>query len=150
VRNWALALTVSASLLAAASAGVKVEYIGGTLAGVPAKCGGRLILTDPEGLLFARKGKNMLVPYAKIDVLEYGQRVNRRYMEAVVISPLLLLAKSRKHYLVVGFEDAEGARQSMVFRLDKDDVRTVLTSLEARTGRRVEYQDEEARRSGKG
>jgi hypothetical protein len=35
-------------------------------------------------------------------------------------------------------------------RLDKDDVRSVLAGLEARTGRRVEYQDEEARRTGKG
>ena len=38
----------------------------------------------------------------------------------------------------------------MVLRIDKGDIRMVLASLEARTGRRVEYQDDEARKSGKG
>lgn len=149
MRNWVLALLVSALLLGAAP-GAKVEYIGGTLADVPAKSGGRLILTDPEALLFSSRGNTLRIPYTRIEILEYGQRVNRRYLEAVVISPLLLLAKTRKHYLVIGYQDEDGGRHSMVLRLDKDDVRSVLAGLEARTGRRVEYQDEEARRTGKG
>jgi hypothetical protein len=150
VRNWVFALLVSAPLLAAAAGAAKVEYIGGTLADLPGKSGGRLALSDPEALLFSSRGSTLRIPYSRIEILEYGQRVNRRYVEAVVLSPLLLLAKSRKHYLVIGYQDEEGARQSMVLRLDKDDVRSVLAGLEARTGRRVEYQDEEARRTGKG
>jgi hypothetical protein len=38
----------------------------------------------------------------------------------------------------------------MVFKVSKQDIRTVLVILEARTGRRVEFQDEDARKSGKG
>jgi hypothetical protein len=38
----------------------------------------------------------------------------------------------------------------MVFKVGKDDIRTVLVSLEARTGRRVEFQDDDARKGGKG
>jgi len=38
----------------------------------------------------------------------------------------------------------------MVFELPKSVVRQMLVSLEAKTGRRVEYQDEEARKAGKG
>jgi len=34
----------------------------------------------------------------------------------------------------------------MVLRVEKGDIRSVLTGLEARTGRRVEYQDDEAER----
>jgi hypothetical protein len=34
--------------------------------------------------------------------------------------------------------------------LGKDTVRTTLATLEARTGRKIEYQDEEARKSSKG
>jgi hypothetical protein len=37
-----------------------------------------------------------------------------------------------------------------VFRVDKSDIRATLVSLEARTGLRVEYQDPEARKAGKG
>jgi len=38
----------------------------------------------------------------------------------------------------------------MVFQIHKKDVRSVLASLSARTGLRVEYQDEEARKMGGG
>jgi hypothetical protein len=38
----------------------------------------------------------------------------------------------------------------VVFRVEKGDIRSVLVGLEARTGRRVEYQDDEARKAGKG
>jgi hypothetical protein len=34
--------------------------------------------------------------------------------------------------------------------VDKGDIRSVLVSLEARTGRKVQYQDDEARKAGKG
>jgi hypothetical protein len=149
VRACLLALVLSLSLLAA-DRGAKAQYIGGTVAEVSPKSDGRLILTDPKVLLFSCGDKTVRIPYSGIDVLEYGQRVNRRYVEAVVISPLLLLAKTRKHFLTIAYEDTEGVRHSIVFRVGKDDVRAVLAGLEARTGRRVEYQDEEARKSGKG
>jgi hypothetical protein len=38
----------------------------------------------------------------------------------------------------------------MVFRVSKDDIRMLLVSLEARTGRKVEFQDDDARKAGKG
>lgn len=134
----------------AADRGAKAEYIGGTVAELPPRSDGRLILTDPGALLFSCRDQTVRVRYEDIDILEYGQRVNRRYIEAVVISPLLLLAKARKHFLTIGYQDGAGARHSMVFRVGKNEVRVVLSGLEARTGRRVEYQDEEARKSGKG
>jgi hypothetical protein len=38
----------------------------------------------------------------------------------------------------------------MVLQVGKEEIRPLLVSLEARTGRSVEYQDEEARKAGKG
>jgi len=35
-------------------------------------------------------------------------------------------------------------------KVEKGDIRAVLAGLEARTGRRVEFQDDEARKAGKG
>ena len=61
---------------------------------------------------------------------------------------MLLLSKSRKHFVTVGYTDSEGRQQALVFRVSKGDIRTVLASLEARTGRRVEYQDDNARENG--
>ena len=38
----------------------------------------------------------------------------------------------------------------MIFQVSGKEIRPVLVSLEARSGRKVEYQDDEARKSGKG
>ena len=46
--------------------------------------------------------------------------------------------------------DGDGHQQAVVLEVNKGDIRQLLVSLEARTGRRVEYQDDEARKAGKG
>jgi hypothetical protein len=111
---------------------------------------GVLNTREDEVFLFETKGVTVQVPYDKINVVEYGQRVGRRYAEAVLLSPIFLLAKTRKHYLTVGFTDDRGRQQAMVFLVGKGEIRTMLVCLEAKTGRKVEYQDDDARRAGKG
>jgi len=136
--------------LAAAEPGIKVQFVGGTVSGITPKTNSRLDLTGAETLLF-HLGKTQLgISYQKINTVEYGQSVSRRYAEAVLISPLLLLSKSRKHFVTIGFVDQEGKQQALVFRVEKSDIRSVLAGLEARTGRRIEYQDGEARKALKG
>ncbi len=130
--------------------GSRVEYVGGTLSGLPGKCDGRIITTGEQSLVFRHKSGAVQVPYSQIDLLEYGQKVDRRYAMAVIVSPLLLLSKKRQHFLTVGYIDASGQRQAIVFRVEKDDIRPVLASLEVKTGRKVQYQDQEARKAGKG
>ncbi|MBI3666446.1 MAG: hypothetical protein HY236_09535, partial [Acidobacteria bacterium] len=61
--------------------------------------------------------------------------------------PILLLSKKRRHYLTINYLDAQDRQQAMVLELGKNIVRTTLASLEARTGKRIEYQDDEARRA---
>ena len=135
---------------AAAEPGVKAEFVGGTVSGIAARQGFRLDLTAAETLYF-RSGKTGFgIAYHKINTVEYGQHVSRRYAEAVLISPLLLLAKSRRHFVTIGYLDEEGRQQALVFRVHKGDIRSVLAGLEARTGRRIEFQDNEARKAGKG
>ena len=136
--------------LAAADAGGRAEYVGGTLGHLPAGLAGRLHISGQESLLFEVKGQAIQVPYEQINLLEYGQQTGRRYLLALTISPILLLSKARKHFLSVGYKDEEGRQQVMVFRIHKSDVRAVLASLEARTGLKVDFQDDEARKAGGG
>lgn len=146
-----LILALAAPVLAAAgSAGIKAQFIGGTLPGVQAKSGARLDLTAADALRFQCGKTDLRIEYRKVNTLEYGQNVSRRYAAAILISPVLLLSKTRRHYVTLGYTDEAGNQQALVLRVDKGDIRMVLASLEARTGRRVEYQDEEARKSGKG
>ena len=131
---------------AAAEPGVKTEVVGGTLAGIAAKSTVRLDYSGADEMVFHAAGGDIHVAYRKVNTLEYGQTVSRRYAAAVLISPLLLLSKVRKHFVTVGYVDSAGHQQVLVFRVEKGDIRWVLASLEARTGRRVEYQDDEARK----
>jgi len=139
---------ILATAVAAAEPGFKAEFVGGTLAGLRAKSGARLDLTGPDAMVFRCAGQTVNVSYPKIETLEYGQHVSRRYAAAVLLSPVLLLSKSRQHYVTIGYMDAEGKHQALVFRLEKGDIRSALASLEARSGRRVEFQDDDARKAG--
>src|SRR6185295_15739693 len=136
--GFVLALSISA-----AEPGVKAQFIGGTLSGVSAKSSARVDLTGADAMLFRCDKTETSIAYRRINNVEYGQNVSRRYAAAVLISPLLLLSKSRKHYVTIGYADAEGQQQALVFRVEKGDIRSVLAGLEARTGRRIEYQDGE-------
>lgn len=142
-------LLLAALAATAAQPGVHAQFVGGTLAGIHPKASARLDLSDPETLVLKYPAGEVRVPYPRINTVEYGQTVSRRYAAAVVISPVLLLSKSRRHFVTLGYTDAEGRQQAMVVRIDKGDIRAVLTGLEARTGRRVEYQDDEARKTGR-
>ncbi len=130
--------------------GSHAEYIGGTIGAVPQNAGGVIRTTDEMFFLFQTKHTLVSVPYAHINLIEYGQKVDRRYVLAIVVSPLFLLSKSRRHFLTVGYQDAEGRQQALVFQVEKSEIRPVLACLEARTGVKVTYQDDEARRAGKG
>jgi len=140
----ALALAAAAS---AAVGGIRVLVVGGTMPEFPVKSAIHLNLADADTLIVDCARKEMRIPYRKITTLEYGQTVSRRYAEAVLISPMLLLAKQHKHFVTLGFEDAGGKQEALVMRVDKGDIRGLLASLEARSGRRVEFQDEEARKA---
>lgn len=133
----------------AAQPGFHAQFVGGTVPGIEIKSTTRLDLSGSDALTLRSGAVQFRIDYGKINSLEYGQNVSRRYLAAVLISPVLLLSKSRKHFVTMGYEDTEGNQQALVFRVDKGDIRSVLASLEARTGRRVEYQDGEARKGSR-
>ena len=139
-----LALTLSASV------GSHAAYVGGTRADLSQGSAGVLDASDDGYLVFFAKSSSFRVPYDKVNLLEYGQNVSRRYMLALTISPMFFMAKKRRHFLTIGYQDESGKQQAILFQVEKSDIRSVLITLEARTGLRVEYQDEEARKAPKG
>ncbi len=150
LRALALSLVLSVVCLAGGKPGSRLEYVGGTISEIPQGCSGLAQLTDDVYFVFYSHKASWRIPYERIDFVEYGQKVDRRYLTALLISPLFLLSKKRDHFVTVGYTDDAGHHQAMVFRVDKADVRTMLVGLEARTGRKIDYQDEEARKAGKG
>ena len=145
-----LVLTLLACVCLHAGDGAGAKYVGGTVAAISTNSDGLIRTTDDLFLEYKYKGREMHVEYNKINLIEYGQNVDRRYIMAALVSPLFLLSKKRQHFLSLGYTDGEGRQQAMVFQVDKSKIRALLVSLEARTGLKVQFQDEQARKAGKG
>ena len=111
---------------------------------------GSIDVADDQYLAFYSKATQVRVPYDRVNLLEYGQKVDRRLLMAIAISPVFLLAKTRKHFLTIGYTGESGKQEALLFRMDKNRIRAMLVGLEARTGLKVQYQDPEARKAGKG
>ena len=127
----------------------KAVYRGGTVAALVANTKGAVTTTEEDDFIFAHRQGTFRVRYERINFLEFGQKSGRRLGLAIVVSPILLLSKKKRHFLTINFLDDDGKQQAMVFELGKSIVRTTLAGLEARTGKRIEYQDDEARKAGR-
>jgi len=128
----------------------KTEYVGGTENEIKEGTEGKSSAKDEKNFVFEYKGGSLAIPYDQVNDLEYGQKAGRRVGLAIAVSPWLLLSKKRKHFLTVGWKDGQDKQHAAVFELGKSVVRTSIATLEARTGKKVDYQDDEARKSGLG
>ena len=63
------------------------------------------------------------------------------------VPDLALFSKKRNHFLTVTYKDAASKEQAAVFELGKDIVRTSVKVVEVRSGKEVQYQDDDARKS---
>lgn len=142
-----LFLCLLLTLIGLHAADSKAEYVGGTITAFKPGQDGQLGIENPETLTFRNAKSQVEIPYTQVRSIEYGQKVDRRYMEAILLSPMFLLSKKRDHYLTIHYRDPKGYDQALVLRLAKSNVRPTLASLEARTGLKVKVQDDEARKA---
>ncbi len=125
-------------------------YVGGTENQIKDGTEGKSSAKDEKNFVFEYKGGRLLVPYDQVNDLEYGQKAGRRLGLAIVVNPMLFFSKKRKHFLTVGWKDEQDKQHAAIFELGKSIIRTTIATLEARTGKKVDYQDDEARKSGLG
>lgn len=146
-----IVLAIALSLLPVVAFAVdseKAKYMGGTATSVKEKAEGPMVTNLDTGLRFdAKKDGLWEVPYTSITELEYGQKAGRRVAMGIMLSPLALFSKQRSHYLTITYTDPMGLEQAVVFELGKNIVRTTLKIIEVRSGKQVQFQDEEARKS---
>jgi hypothetical protein len=135
----------------------KAMYVGGTVSAIPQKTEGKLNTDDSKMASFDwKKGAPWQLPYDKVTSLAYGQHAGRRVGATIawgvttfgIMALPMLLSKKRRHYLTLEYVDSTGASQAAIFELGKDAIRTTLKSMEVRTGKKIEYEDDEARKSG--
>ena len=82
------------------------------------------------------------IPYGQIKSLLYEQTSKPRYTEAVLISPMFLLAHSKKHYLTIHYTDGSGAGQYAIVHLDKKNAQEAVAAVQAQTGIAIERAEE--------
>ena len=102
-----------------------------------------LTFTDTALVIQGVDGKyreKRTVPYAEIKKAEYEYSKHHRWKTAVIITPLFLLSRARKHWFTVirkvpGEEESE---EELVFRLDKKNYSQIMAAFEDSTGVTVE------------
>ena len=155
----ALAILLAIGSRAVALDKHKSAYVGGTLTqfnNATGRIEGRLDVADARQLLFTPDGdppddRTVRIEYATILDLEFGQNLSRRLTTALgaaaLAGPFALLTPSkRRHYLTITYVDAHRRTQVLILELGDEVVRRTLTSLELRSGKPIEFRDEESRR----
>jgi hypothetical protein len=151
ISAWVLVCLLAFESLAFAGLGSdKTAYVGGTENQIKEGTEGKSSAKDDKIFLFDYKHGALKIPYDQVDDLEYGQKAGRRLGVAIMVTPLALFSKKRKHYLTIGWKDEQDKQHAAVLELGKSVIRTTIATLEARTGKKVDYQDDEARKSGMG
>ncbi len=128
----------------------RAAYVGGTESQITEGSEGSPSTGNEREFVFEYDGGQLLIPYAQVDDLEYGQQAARHVGLAFATAGLSALAKHRKHFLTIGWKDDNGKEHAAVFELGKSIVKETIVSLETRTGKKVDYQDDAARKSGLG
>lgn len=143
-----LSLVVAASSPVFAVKKGSAKYMGGTVNTIKENAEGPIDLSNEKRLTFIPKNSAMLeISWNRVSQLEYGQKVARRWRSAILLSPLALFSKAKKHFVTITYQDSDKAEQAVVLEFDGDDIRMVLASLKARTLQTIVMQDEEAKKA---
>jgi hypothetical protein len=105
--------------------------------------GGR-IFVDGSQIRFAKneKADYFSIPVKAITEIFYSRVSGRRIGAAIVVSPLLLFSKGKKHYMTLSFDDKDKMVGAIEFKLDKSNYRPLLRAVEQVTGLAMKYDQE--------
>jgi hypothetical protein len=138
-----LCLLVPTVAFAADNNSYKVVYDGGSLQNVKAQTDVRLVIDPDKVRLIHGKDEIASIPAAAITEISYGQDVHRRVGAAIGlafislgIGALMLLAKSKKHYIGLTWVDGD-KKGGVAMQCDKSDYRGELAGLEGITGKKA-------------
>lgn len=156
MKQFTAAVLSVAIFTTSAQAGIstdKVAYRGGSVTTLKQGDERKFSLDGDAFKIFAG-GHTVAIPYEKIQSVEYGQKAGRRIGAAVamtvLVTPLgllMLASKKRKHIVTLTWQDANGRSEGGVFEFGKNAIRGALAALEARSGRQIEYESEDAKKN---
>ena len=127
--------------------GFKINYDGGSLQNVKTGKDLRLYIEPNQIRIEKDKEPIQILPVSAITEISYGQDVHRRVGAAIGLAVIslgigafMLLAKSKKHYVGLTWDDG-GKKGGIAFQADKSDYRGLLAGLEGVTGKKAVNSD---------
>lgn len=103
---------------------------------------------DKQGQLMTLGNTNVpaiSIPYASIDKLSYEKSAHHRIKEGAIVmiaslgaGSIVMLTKSKSHWLYVDYKETDGSAKNVTLRLDKSEYQNVLSTLQQQTGKEVE------------
>jgi transcriptional antiterminator Rof (Rho-off) len=81
--------------------------------------------------------------YDNVTAMYYERAKSARIKTALLVSPVALFSKGKKHWLTVEYKRADGKGDAVILRLDKKEYRAILGELSSRCP--VELQREETK-----
>ncbi len=104
---------------------------------------GNLVVDSDEIRFVDNKGREYFsIPSDSVNDLFYSRVSGRRIGAAILITPLLLFSKGKKHYLTIGFDDSRDMVGAVEFKLHKSNYRGILRAVEAVSDVTVEFEQE--------
>ena len=138
-----LCLFVPCTAFAAGDNSYKVVYDGGSIQNIKAGTEVRLFIDGDRVRIVRGKEEIANIPATAITEISYGQDVHRRVGAAIGlavvslgIGALMLLAKSKKHYVGLTWTDGD-KKGGFAMQCDKSDYRGELAGLEGITGKKA-------------
>jgi hypothetical protein len=123
--------------------GYKIIYDGGSIPNVKAGTDMRLIIDGSNIRIKKGDTEIVVIPASAVTEISYGQDVHRRVGAAIGIGvftlgigALMLLAKSKKHFVGLTWDDG-GKKGGLAFQADKSDYRGLLAGLEGITSKKA-------------
>ena len=118
----------------------KTKYVVQDDGGKDREIKANLIFTSDSIIVKARKKPSEFaeIPYGSVESVVYERSTHARIKTAILISPLALLSKGKKHWLTITYYNDDGSQSFVLLKLDKKEYRRILATAEVKTDRNVE------------
>ena len=98
-----------------------------------------LVFTEDSIIVKERKKPKVFrtIPYKQVTEIIYERSTHARAKTAILISPLALFSKGKKHWLTITYQDGD-KKDFVLLKLDKKEYKRILATSDVRTGKKAE------------
>jgi len=128
----AVVLALAGTLSAFAADGLEVTYLNGTVKAITENAQATLETTSAEALQLQAGQSRVPIPYKEVTTYEYREENRFRLGVLPTIAVTLLKARSKRHFVTIGWKDESGSAQTATFETTKDRAEGLIKVLDAR------------------